>query len=72
MQTEPALSELVAAAGGYLRVLGGFGMGAFYGTGLYHRQEVLYLPRPCAGCFKEIGHTTPGAHSCLCAHGDRR
>ncbi|MFE2472653.1 hypothetical protein [Streptomyces mirabilis] len=47
--SEPAVAELVAAAGGYLRVLGDFGMGAFYGTGFDHRQEVLYLPRPCAG-----------------------
>ncbi|MCX4430235.1 hypothetical protein [Streptomyces mirabilis] len=53
-------------------VLGDFGLGAFYATGLDHRQEVLYLPRPCAGCFKEIGHTTPGARSCLCVHADQR
>ncbi|MFE2699779.1 hypothetical protein [Streptomyces mirabilis] len=70
--SEPAPAELVAAACGYLRVLGYFGMGAFYGTGLDHRQEVLYLPRPCAGCFKETGHATPGARSCLCVHDDQR
>jgi hypothetical protein len=33
---------------------------------------VLYLPRPCAGCFKEIGHATPGARSCLCVYDDQR
>jgi hypothetical protein len=55
-----------------VRVLGGFGMGAFYGTGLDHRQEVLYLSRPCAGCFKEIGHATPGARGRLRVHDDQR
>lgn len=45
--TDPALTELVAAADGRSGAqFGAFGVGTFHGTGLDHRQEMLCLPRP--------------------------
>ncbi|MEU9662861.1 hypothetical protein [Streptomyces chartreusis] len=71
--SEPSPAELVTAV---CRRLGvqpdGFGMGAFHGTCLDHRQEVLYLLRPCTRGFKEIGRATPGVRSCLGVHDDQR
>jgi hypothetical protein len=43
--TVPAHVDLAAAADGRLHVqLSDFGVGAFYGTGLDHRQQLLCLP----------------------------
>jgi hypothetical protein len=47
-------------------------MGAFQGTGLDHRQEVLYLPRPCARGVKELRHSTPCARGRLSMYDDQR
>ncbi|GGX57646.1 hypothetical protein GCM10010321_88230 [Streptomyces chartreusis] len=71
--SEPSPAELVTAVCRRLGVqLDGFGVGAFHSTGLDHRQEVLYLLRPRARSFKEIGRATPGVRSCLGVHDDQR
>ncbi|MEU5059880.1 hypothetical protein ACWCRC_42335 [Streptomyces sp. NPDC001940] len=53
--SEPAFTEVGAPAGGRLCAQRGYvDVGAFQDPGLDHRQEVLYLLRPCARGFKEI------------------
>ncbi|WP_433920727.1 hypothetical protein OIE50_50355 [Streptomyces canus] len=71
-RAEPALVDLVAAAGGGLRVeLDDFAMSAFDGAGLDGRGEGVYLSRARPRGVEKLSHTLLGVRGRLCVYGDQ-